>query len=240
MAARRYSQISDAIGSIYVAMRHPPLRPESQGAPYGPQLSRLVRVGRRGPSGQGRRQRSPTPFSTPCSRRTRARGWPARPWSTPAWPWSPARSPPAPPSTTPRSCARPSATSATTTATWASTATPAPCCWRSTSSRPDIAQGVDEGSGLDLDQGAGDQGLMYGYATNETRRPDADADPATPTSSPSARRGAQVRRARLAAPGLQVPGLGRATRATPRSPSRRWCSPLSTPPRSATRRSRRR
>ncbi len=31
---------------------------------------------------------------------------------------------------------------------------------------PDIAQGVDEGFGLDLDQGAGDQGLMYGYATN--------------------------------------------------------------------------
>jgi S-adenosylmethionine synthetase len=33
---------------------------------------------------------------------------------------------------------------------------------------PDIAQGVNEGSGLDLDQGAGDQGLMYGYATCET------------------------------------------------------------------------
>jgi S-adenosylmethionine synthetase len=28
----------------------------------------------------------------------------------------------------------------------------------------DIAQGVDEGKGLDLDQGAGDQGLMFGYA----------------------------------------------------------------------------
>ena len=64
---------------------------------------------------------------------------------------------------------------------------------------PDIAQGVNEGEGIDLNQGAGDQGLMFGYACDETPYPDAVRHLLQPPPDAASKRIAQRRPPALAA-----------------------------------------
>ena len=82
----------------------------------------------------------------------------------------------------------------------------------------DIAMGVDE---TDVrEQGAGDQGMMYGYATGRDGCVDAGSDHLRPPTGAPAIRGTTQRLPAVAAPGCKEPGHLR-LRERPTDPHRR-------------------
>ena len=145
----------------------PPTLPAASPAvsPHGHALH--LRVGLRGPPRQGRRPDLRRALGRLPGRRPCQPVRPSRPCARPGWSSSRARSRAAPTSTSRRSCAGPSRRSATPTPRCSSTPGAAGSWSRSTSSRPTSPRASDDDKGAHQGQGAGDQGMMFGYATRE-------------------------------------------------------------------------
>ena len=73
---------------------------------------------------------------------------------------------------------------------------------------PDISQGVTQGQGLHKEQGAGDQGIMFGFATQRDSRIYADADLACARNHEQIGTNASKEENPVAAAGWKEPGHG--------------------------------
>ena len=100
---------------------------------------------------------------------TRNPAWLLKLWLKPAWPLSPARCTPPPTSTWKTWFARSISTLATTALDVGFDGASCAVLNAIGKQSSDIAIGVNEGEGAHEEQGAGDQGLMFGYATTRNR-----------------------------------------------------------------------